>query len=93
MAFEVEFTDKALRDMGKLPPEARRRVGRALACLADDPQPSGVTALSGALRGYCRIRIGVHRAVYSVDSGKLVVLVVLAGHRRDVYQLAVRGLT
>lgn len=93
MAFEVEFTDKALRDIGKLPPAARRRVGRALEGLADDPQPSGTKALSGALRGYYRIRVGVYRAIYSVDSGKLVVLVVLAGHRKAVYQIAVRRLT
>ena len=33
-----------------------------------------------------RIRVGDYRILYTIDEGKLVVLVVDAGHRRDIYQ-------
>jgi mRNA interferase RelE/StbE len=32
-----------------------------------------------------RIRVGEYRIIYSIDGGRLIVLVLLIGHRRDVY--------
>ena len=33
-----------------------------------------------------RIRVGDYRVVYSIDDGKLIVLVVRLGHRRDIFK-------
>ncbi|MBF6351110.1 type II toxin-antitoxin system RelE/ParE family toxin [Nocardia flavorosea] len=33
----------------------------------------------------CRLRVGNYRLVYEVDDGKVIILVVSAGHRRDIY--------
>jgi mRNA interferase RelE/StbE len=32
-----------------------------------------------------RVRVGDYRIVYRIDDGKVVVLVLLIGHRREVY--------
>ncbi|AXE26658.1 hypothetical protein C0216_27325 [Streptomyces globosus] len=36
--------------------------------------------------GLYRLRVGNHRVAYQVDDGELVILVVKAGDRRDVYR-------
>jgi mRNA interferase RelE/StbE len=41
--------------------------------------------LTGAY-GVLRVRTGDYRLLYMVDDDQLVVLVVDAGHRRDIYQ-------
>jgi mRNA interferase RelE/StbE len=35
--------------------------------------------------GY-RLRVGDYRIIYTIDNGVLLVVVVMIGHRRDVYQ-------
>jgi len=35
--------------------------------------------------GY-RVRVGDYRILYEVDEGTVVILVVMIGHRRDVYR-------
>ena len=36
--------------------------------------------------GYLRVRVGDYRIAYTVDDGRLLVLVLAVGHRRDVYR-------
>lgn len=33
-----------------------------------------------------RLRVGAYRIAYLIDDGKLVILVVEVGHRRDIYR-------
>ena len=64
-----------------------RDVARILDCirsLGDDPRPVDARNLSGQER-YC-IRVGVHRVLYEITAGRLIVVVVKIGHRRDVYR-------
>jgi mRNA interferase RelE/StbE len=39
-----------------------------------------------SFEGFYRIRVGDYRVVYSVEEQLLLLLVVTAGHRRDVYR-------
>lgn len=57
-----------------------RRIGQ----LADDPRPAGSKKLSGHNR--YRIRQGSYRIVYGIEDKELVVMVVKAGHRKDIYR-------
>ena len=49
------------------------------------PVPPGCRKLAGTSDRY-RIRVGDYRMVYSVDDGKVTVLVLAIGHRREVYE-------
>jgi mRNA interferase RelE/StbE len=62
----------------------RQRIVAAILSLGDEPRPSGCRKLSG--RDKYRIRCGDYRVVYSVHDAILVVAVVKAGHRREVYR-------
>ncbi|WP_103061963.1 type II toxin-antitoxin system RelE family toxin [Actinomyces qiguomingii] len=56
----------------------------AIALLATNPHPPGCRPLKG--RPAWRVRVGEYRIIYTIDDGRLVVVVVTLGHRRDVYR-------
>ncbi len=85
MSFEVVLAPAAARQLRKLDPPARRRIQAALELLAGDPRPPAATQLVGGA-GEWRVRTGDYRIVYEIDDGRLVVLVLRAGHRSDVYR-------
>ncbi len=43
------------------------------------------TPLAGDWKGYWRFRMGDYRAICRIDEGKLLILVVKIGHRKEVY--------
>ncbi|MFT4305482.1 MAG: type II toxin-antitoxin system RelE/ParE family toxin [Microbacterium sp.] len=84
MSYRVEFTTAAARQVKKLPRPARDRVLEAITNLQDDPRPHGAKKLVGEQSAW-RIRIGDYRVIYDVLDDELIVTVVGAGHRREVY--------
>jgi mRNA interferase RelE/StbE len=58
----------------------------ALTLLGDDPyRRDGVDVKALTGRPGFRLRVGSYRLVYEVNDGKLIILVVTAGHRREIY--------
>jgi len=82
-AYRIELRPAAIRTVRKLDPQVRRRVQGAIALLAQDPRPPGARALQG--RPGLRVRVGDYRIIYTVEDDVLLVVVVMLGHRRDVY--------
>jgi mRNA interferase RelE/StbE len=62
----------------------KKRLDDAIEALSEDPRPHGSRKLAGATDRY-RIRVGDDRIIYRVDDGKVTVLVLVVGHRREVY--------
>jgi mRNA interferase RelE/StbE len=62
----------------------KKRLDDAIEALSDDPRSQGCRKLAGTSDRY-RVRVGDYRIVYRIDDGKVVVLVLLIGHRREVY--------
>ena len=85
MTHRVHVAPAAVRRLCKLDPVARRRVQAAIELLAEQPRPSGAKKLVGG-DGERRVRTGQYRIVYEIHDTVLLVLVVAAGHRRDIYQ-------
>ena len=83
--YQIKITRDALRALAKLDKPVRRRVQAAIEALSEQPRPHGVIALHG-LPGAYRIRVGDYRVIYTIDAGRLVVLVVDLGHRREIYR-------
>ena len=84
-AYEVEVSRTAERQLRKLPRADRERVVRTMLALADDPFPRGTRKLTGYDDVY-RVRVGRYRILYSVEGGKLVIIILKIGHRREVYR-------
>ena len=86
MAYSVEFLPAALKQLAKLDKPAQRRILSFLEeRAADRPRDVGA-ATTGELAGFWKYRIGDYRAVCRIDDGRLTVLVVKVGHRREVYR-------
>ena len=63
----------------------RARIVAAIHRLPDTPRPAGCEKLSGADHLY-RIRIGDYRVIYEILDDVLIITVVKAGYRRDIYR-------
>mgnify|MGYP005766289953 FL=1 len=67
----------------KLPKPEKERVLRAIYKL---PQEGDIKQLKGKRsKGLFRLRVGDYRIIYAVDNGKLVVFVIDAGNRGQIY--------
>ncbi len=85
MAYRVELTNAARRELVNLEADIRQRVAAAIGALADNPRPPGSVKLEGKNGGY-RIRVGAYRIVYHINDSALLVTVVKIAHRREVYR-------
>jgi mRNA interferase RelE/StbE len=90
MAYRIDLTPAAARQFRKLPPNQKERIRSRIDRLGADPRPSGCEKIAGA-NSLFRIRVGDYRIIYEVQDDVLVVIVVLIGNRRDVYD-ALRNL-
>jgi len=82
--YNVEFKPSVWKDLGGVPKADRLRILKRIDLLADDPRPFGSEKLSGHKDRY-RVRQGNYRILYSIEDGRLIVIVVKVGHRREVY--------
>jgi len=84
--YTLEFAPKAIRSLGKLDRPIAERIRAAAEALRDEPRPPGARMLTG-MHGVWRIRVAKdYRIVYTLDDDRLVILVVDAGHRREIYR-------
>ena len=82
----IEWTAKAVRDMRHLATQDRERVVAKIERYAADPASlaNQVSMLTGS--EHRRMRVGSYRVIFTVESDKIVVMVVLrVRHRREAY--------
>lgn len=88
MAWTVEYSDTALKELRKLDKQTAKRivdfmeervVGR------ENPRSTG-KILTGLKGGLWRYRIGDYRIICDIQDNLLRVLVLQIGHRREVYR-------
>ena len=88
MAWTVDYTDTALRQLRKLDRRAARLVVDSmdeLVTVLDDPRQRG-KALTGPMGGLWRYRIGRRRVICDVQDQALRVLVLRVAGRDQVYR-------
>jgi mRNA interferase RelE/StbE len=75
---------RVLKQLERLPDDARERVISAIQGLEDNPRPPGYRKLKARMG--CRIRVGDYRVIYEIDDEQLALLVMTVLHRKDVYR-------
>lgn len=87
MKYAFEFTAAARRQLRSVDQTTALRILHALSRIGDDPcrDDADVKKLSGHDDLY-RLRVGTYRIAYMIDDGRLIILVVDVGHRRDIYR-------
>ncbi len=85
MISQIRFTPRAERDLKSLSRQIQSKVEKKIQNLAENPLPSGVKKLIGEKNLY-RICVGDYRIVYTIERGKLIVLIITIKHHREVYR-------
>ena len=89
MAWTVELSEGAVRELDKLDPQHARRILKFLddrVAGSNDPRMTG-QALQGAKLGeFWKYRVGDYRLICKIVDERLIVLVLRIGHRREIYR-------
>lgn len=79
--YKIIIKKKAKKFIDKLPQNERIRLAKAIQAL-----PNGENIKK--MKGYSdlfRLRVGDYRIIYSVNNGELLVIVIDAGNRGEIY--------
>jgi len=82
--YRILVAQSVYKDLDGIPANDVRRIVTAIEGLAEDPRPPQSRKLSGEEK--YRLRCGVYRVLYEIRDDELVVFVVKARHRKDVYR-------
>lgn len=92
MTFTVTISPAARRQIKKLERKTQERIIQRLRELTANPRPPDIKKMSGE-RDLYRARTGDYRIIYQIQDDELVILVLKAGHRREVYRRSLKQLT
>ena len=81
MKYKIAIEKAALKFIIKQPPKEKDRLMQAIHSLPD----GDIIKMSGKYNLY-RLRVGAYRIVYSVEEDKLIIRIIEAGNRGDVYK-------
>ena len=83
MRYALLYTRRAGKDVQRLAPDVKERIGKALQRFRDNPL-TYADRLSDPRLGSYRFRIGDYRVIFDIAGDEIVVLRV--GHRREIYK-------
>ena len=86
MAYRLEVSPRAQKDLKVLPTRERQRVADQIDALKADPRPKGCKELKGR-EDFYRIRVGDYRVVYQIEDEVLLILIVRVGDRKEIYEI------
>ena len=84
-SYRIEFKHSAERDLRRIRVAIVARILRGIEELSESPFPRQSIKLSGPERIY-RLRIGVYRVIYEVDTGQEIITVHYIRHHREAYR-------
>jgi mRNA interferase RelE/StbE len=89
MAWRVELSESADRELGKLDPQHRKRILKFLReriATRDDPRAIGKALHGSRLGEFWKYRVGDFRLISKIEDDRLLVLVLRVGHRKEIYR-------
>lgn len=88
MAWKIEVSPLAERDLAKLDPQHSARILKFLhqrVANLDDPRGIGKAMQGPRLGEFWGYRVGTYRLICKIEDDRVVVLVLRVGHRREIY--------
>lgn len=79
--YKIIVKKKAKKFIDKLPQNERLRIVKAIGLL---PNGEDIKKIKGH-DNLLRLRVGDYRIIYSVDNGELIVYIIDAGNRGEIY--------
>lgn len=81
MMYRIIIKKKAKKFIDRLPLNEKKRIVAAIELL---PNGEDIKKLKGH-NDLLRLRVGEYRIIYTVDHGELIVMVIDAGNRGEIY--------
>lgn len=87
MVWTVELTGSAKKQLARIDKTQAQRITKYLRHVMqlEDPRTTG-KALTGNLREYWRYRVGDYRVICEIRDAELVIVAVMVGHRKEIYE-------
>lgn len=85
MAYRVQLTKSAEKDLYKLSKPVWERIKSTFKELQNYPNVPGIKRLQGYKSLY-RLRVGSYRVVFTVNKNIVTIVIVVVGHRGDIYK-------
>jgi len=82
--YSLEFSEKAADFIRKLDKSIQKRITKKIEELKENPYLG--EALVGNLAGLWKLRIGDYRITYKVERERLLIFIIKAGHRKNIYE-------
>jgi mRNA interferase RelE/StbE len=89
MAWRIELSVQADRDLGKLDPPHRKSILKFLherVAPLDNPRSIGQALQGSKLGEFLKYRVGDYRPICKIEDNPLLILVLRVGHRREIYR-------
>ncbi len=89
MAWKVELSAEAARELGKLDAQPARRILKFLherVASLDNPRSIGKALRGSRLGEFWKYRVGPYRLICKIEDDRLIVLVLRVGHRKEIYR-------
>jgi mRNA interferase RelE/StbE len=89
MAWKIELSAQVDRELSKLDPQQRKRILKFLRerlAPLDNPRSIGRALQGSKLGEFWKYRVGDYRLICKIQDKQLLILVLRAGHRREVYR-------
>jgi mRNA interferase RelE/StbE len=89
MAYSVELSESADRELSKLDAQQAKRILKFLherVAKLHDPRSIGEAQHGSRLGEFWKYRVGDYRLTSKIEDDRLVVLVLRIGHRREIYR-------
>ncbi|MBE0501929.1 MAG: type II toxin-antitoxin system RelE/ParE family toxin [Desulfuromonadales bacterium] len=90
MVWQIEITNTAKKQLVKLDRQVQTEILRYLReriCTNEDPRRYGAS-LRRELTGRWKYRVGAYRLICEIQDEKILVLVLMVGHRSKIYEKA-----
>ena len=89
MAYNVELSESAERELGKLDAPQAKRILKFLhqrVAKLGDPRSIGEALHGSRLGEFWKYRVGDYRLISKIEDDRLLVLVLRVGHRKEIYR-------
>ncbi len=89
MAYSVELSESADRELDKLDTQQAKRILKFLherVAKLDDPRSIGQALHGSRLGEFWKYRVGDYRLICKIEDDRLVVLVLRVGDRKEIYR-------
>ena len=85
LKYRVEFKRSAAKKKKKIPKSDQRRIRDSIDSLSENLPDPATTKMKGD-NPFHRIRVGDYRIIYEIHGDILVIMVLMIGHRKEVYR-------